>query len=453
MNTLPTELVRSIFLFCARDESLGGLIRLEPKSAPILLTQICHEWRDVVYDSPELWSNLILPSLSGFHDRETAEPLLLTVRRCIALSSSLPFSFRYTDLQGPTALVKEYLSILYEHAHRWHTVDLHIPSYDALARMSLKATPMLVSIKVLASSTLAFDSIATNPLMHSLQQSSTLRNLSVGFIDRILPFVRAISQCGELHSLSFHHIQRRFEDEHETDVSSLFMPHLKRLSMTWRGWNVGSAYRTLLPLLFATSLRELNLEIYTSPSSTLRGLCGPLHAMLSHCSETLTSLNLRNALMSTPELITILDCVPNLMHLTLYGMIITVPIISALTLRFSSSGVLQSGRNTRLKVIVVGGMSNLRPEDFTRFHVDRGELEAFWSKAIAMVESRWRLPTDASNADGSRVERLERCYIESEWTGWHQRSHIRQAAPEQWTRVQGMVAEGFVWGERSAHWQ
>lgn len=447
MNTLPTELIRSIFHFCATDDSLSGMIRLEPKSAPILLTQICPEWRAVVHDSPELWSNLVLPSLTGFHDRETAEPLLLAVRRYLALSSSLPLSFHYTDPQGPTTLVSEYLRILYEHAHRWHTVDLHIPSYDTLARMSLEATPMLVSIKVLASSTLAFDSIATNPLMHSLQQSSTLRHLSVGYIDHILPFVRTMSQCGELNSLSFHHIQRRFEDEGETELSSLFMPHLKRLSMTWRGWNVGSAYRTLLPLLFATSLQVLNLEIYTSPSSTLRGLCGPLHTMLSHCSETLTSLNLRNALMSTPELITILDCVPNLTHLTLYGMIITVPIISALTLRFSPLGVLQSGRNARLKVLVVGGMSNLRPEDFTRFHVDQGELEAFWTKAIDMVESRWRLPADVSSADGSRVERLERCYIESEWTGWHQRSHIRQAAPEQWVRVQGMLNEGFVWGD------
>ncbi|KAJ7236201.1 hypothetical protein C8J57DRAFT_1571064, partial [Mycena rebaudengoi] len=58
--TLPVEITSSIFLHCLPSH---GRVIPSPSSAPLLLAQICHHWREVALSTGELWSSLY-PSTS-----------------------------------------------------------------------------------------------------------------------------------------------------------------------------------------------------------------------------------------------------------------------------------------------------------------------------------------------------------------------------------------------------
>ncbi|TEB33233.1 hypothetical protein FA13DRAFT_1730993 [Coprinellus micaceus] len=65
-RALPEDILRSIFLFSlvdvpsqpflAKDNSLRGDY-VRPTSAPLLLTYVCHRWREIALNMPELWTN------------------------------------------------------------------------------------------------------------------------------------------------------------------------------------------------------------------------------------------------------------------------------------------------------------------------------------------------------------------------------------------------------------
>lgn len=65
-RALPEDILRSIFLFSlvdvpsqpflARDNTLRGDY-VRPTSAPLLITYVCHRWREIALNMPELWTN------------------------------------------------------------------------------------------------------------------------------------------------------------------------------------------------------------------------------------------------------------------------------------------------------------------------------------------------------------------------------------------------------------
>ncbi|KAJ7210922.1 hypothetical protein GGX14DRAFT_312071, partial [Mycena pura] len=48
--TLPTEITAEIFKWCIDTDE-----RLLPSVAPLLLTRICRDWRDLAFSIPALW--------------------------------------------------------------------------------------------------------------------------------------------------------------------------------------------------------------------------------------------------------------------------------------------------------------------------------------------------------------------------------------------------------------
>ncbi|KAJ7659542.1 hypothetical protein DFH06DRAFT_925144, partial [Mycena polygramma] len=50
--TLPTEIISRIFLACLPDH---GRVRPARSAPPLLLAQICRQWRYIVISSSELW--------------------------------------------------------------------------------------------------------------------------------------------------------------------------------------------------------------------------------------------------------------------------------------------------------------------------------------------------------------------------------------------------------------
>ncbi|KAJ7236191.1 hypothetical protein C8J57DRAFT_1571044 [Mycena rebaudengoi] len=81
--TLPVEITSSIFLHCLPSH---GRVIPSPSSAPLLLAQICSQWREVALSTGELWSSLYVYSWHdhGLHaliktwcSRAKAAPLFL----------------------------------------------------------------------------------------------------------------------------------------------------------------------------------------------------------------------------------------------------------------------------------------------------------------------------------------------------------------------------------------
>ncbi|KAJ7922486.1 hypothetical protein B0H13DRAFT_2317321 [Mycena leptocephala] len=64
--TLPTEITARIFIECLPTH---GRVSPSPSTAPLVLAQICHGWRDIALSTPELWSSIRLDFLSKSRDR------------------------------------------------------------------------------------------------------------------------------------------------------------------------------------------------------------------------------------------------------------------------------------------------------------------------------------------------------------------------------------------------
>ncbi|KAJ6477531.1 hypothetical protein C8R45DRAFT_1007246 [Mycena sanguinolenta] len=135
--SLPAEITTEIFLRCTPSQSNLGE---SPSEAPLLLAQICRQWRQIALDTPHLWRSL------HFRDGETCIELL---RLWLSRSGNLPLNLdlKCWDLSRARALIEA--SLL--HSHRWQDVKfgLHRRSFSEfdLRHASL---PLLHSISLVA---------------------------------------------------------------------------------------------------------------------------------------------------------------------------------------------------------------------------------------------------------------------------------------------------------------
>ncbi|KAJ6608263.1 hypothetical protein B0H10DRAFT_1711402, partial [Mycena sp. CBHHK59/15] len=49
--SLPPEITSEIFIHCLPS----GFLKPSTRKAPLLFTQICHRWRLIALETPELW--------------------------------------------------------------------------------------------------------------------------------------------------------------------------------------------------------------------------------------------------------------------------------------------------------------------------------------------------------------------------------------------------------------
>lgn len=82
INWLPTELLFEIFLIRTEDESADLAIGLPYNPAPVLISHVCHKWRELALATPRLWSFIsyrtphwIPRPLSVFLQRAESSPI------------------------------------------------------------------------------------------------------------------------------------------------------------------------------------------------------------------------------------------------------------------------------------------------------------------------------------------------------------------------------------------
>ncbi|KAG2351631.1 hypothetical protein BDR07DRAFT_1500786 [Suillus spraguei] len=87
ISHLPTEILSEIFLYCLpTDKHLSPT----PRQAPILLTKICHRWREIAVGLPRLWCNPLLK----FDGRYDWDKRAFCYRYWLERSRGCPLSLR-----------------------------------------------------------------------------------------------------------------------------------------------------------------------------------------------------------------------------------------------------------------------------------------------------------------------------------------------------------------------
>ncbi|KAJ7645140.1 hypothetical protein DFH06DRAFT_1301156 [Mycena polygramma] len=132
--SLPTEITMEIFLRCLPSQP-----RLPcPSIVPLLLTQICHRWREIALDTQSLWQSLI------FKDRQVSVELL---RLWLYRSGALPLNL---SLQCWDPLrVGTLIEAIMPHSHHWQDMKLGLP-LTSFGDLNLRHTsfPLLRAISL-----------------------------------------------------------------------------------------------------------------------------------------------------------------------------------------------------------------------------------------------------------------------------------------------------------------
>ncbi|KAF5364673.1 hypothetical protein D9758_005514 [Tetrapyrgos nigripes] len=127
---IPPEVLEQIFLHCRRDNSIVTDIN----DAPFNISQICHQWRDIVVQIPHLWS-----SFPVIFSTTSSRPSLPVPETVLYRSGSAPLSFSlvYRELGGnlpglgSDSCIFQVFDALLHHISRWETVHLDFP-HDTL---------------------------------------------------------------------------------------------------------------------------------------------------------------------------------------------------------------------------------------------------------------------------------------------------------------------------------
>ncbi|KAJ7741193.1 hypothetical protein DFH07DRAFT_926202 [Mycena maculata] len=121
--TLPAEIVSEIFLHCIpvypRCPSRTG------RGSPLLLAQICSEWREVALATPALWRAI---SLDGCSESENYTNFL---ESWLSRSGGLLLSIKMDDIYN-CALTSADVEAILPHRARWEHVSLSITPDDFL---------------------------------------------------------------------------------------------------------------------------------------------------------------------------------------------------------------------------------------------------------------------------------------------------------------------------------
>lgn len=109
----PSELLVKCFQFCVYPD----VPDMEPGSAPILLTYVCRRWREVVLETPLLWSRLRLDQLF---------PPEFPLFGCyLQRSKGMPLTCSLRDsLQAGAGHYDPFFLRLLEEADRWYDIAL-----------------------------------------------------------------------------------------------------------------------------------------------------------------------------------------------------------------------------------------------------------------------------------------------------------------------------------------
>ncbi|KAG6831850.1 hypothetical protein H0H87_003649 [Tephrocybe sp. NHM501043] len=305
---LPYEILLEIFSTELQDRYSGDRLfqrrlprrslTLGKKLDPILLGQVCKQWRDTTLSSPLLWSSLsVLCNLKP----QTAELLAIWLERSGEQPLTINFIESLCDLKTDdewfnpplNPVTDKVMSLLTAHAHRWKTIDFEfsLQISPLLANMSAKSFKILESAKLRSrrATNVRFDGLPPlvkvwdafhgSPSFHSadyemeyvnhkLRDIPWSRLTSVDLTISMEDLFEVLPLCENLVELHYTDPLARYaaralpqKNGLPKPLSHVVLPALRRLSMV-STLSPDEAFQNLtLPLLHSVQFRQNNVWI------------------------------------------------------------------------------------------------------------------------------------------------------------------------------------------------
>ncbi|KAG6883834.1 hypothetical protein C0993_003486 [Termitomyces sp. T159_Od127] len=327
VNRLPDELLSAIFSF-EPDVLLSSGDVFQKRSLPrrtlvcgkkidpILLGQVCKQWRNVTLTTPLLWTSFfVLCNLKT----QTVELLKIWLER----SADLPLNIKFLeslcdlkideDLSNPpkNPVTPQIMELLTTHAHRWKTIDFEF---------SLQISPLLLnlpqdSFKILESVKLrsrratnvrfdglpplikAWDLFHVSPSFHIAEYEmeyvhDRLRDIpwsrltSVDVTISMDELFQILPECKNLVELRYTDPLARYviydlpqKEEPPESLINIVLPSLRHLSMTVSSPPDEALQNLTLPMLESVYIRQNNIWIKQPDPQAFTDLL-----MRSHCT-------------------------------------------------------------------------------------------------------------------------------------------------------------------------
>lgn len=461
MDTLPVpyEIITKIFLLCLSDDE-----ELHPSRAPILLSQICREWRETALAIPQLWSKLHLP----FTERSDIIPAL---QMWLEASGNLPLTFDAILTTSPVRAGDSISSrtekqILCSHSQRWYQVRLILRSESSLeifnANLPDNPFPILrcTQLRVLTPRHYAgirteswnftlLERLSSSPYLQTLAienwrqfatfdqlPCSSLRHLWCCSISNtsfdVGKLTGALRHCDHLTSL---HLEMTALSHLVLDVATpTHLPRLETLSLSFENFLF---LADVINALYTPHLRALRLQVQVdmyTPESVV-----PFAQMLTDCASSLKmlELSLRRTIYREPSVTSAIANLRNLTSLTLDHVWFTegvITLFNSLALPVSPDNMfIRSAHNLVLDQLYVGCEQGFQYENYSQPFQFR-----FFESLANLVASRWDLPPDATCSDGSPIHRLSLFNMGGVWVDdWE------NCNPEAYRRVSKCWDEGL----------
>ncbi|PFH46088.1 hypothetical protein AMATHDRAFT_51292 [Amanita thiersii Skay4041] len=348
VRRLSYELWAHIFTLCLPSTKF---VRPSPYDAPLQLCSVSQEWRQIALCTPQLWSSLAIRISHPCHLTPTF------IQNWLARSGALPLSIALeTPFLCPRSAedtLDRTVEVLFSYSHRWLNASFALSAPIGNALPTLDHAPLLRDFSLHPSPfsrnkfsipfTLAphlrrfkwapcWDLLAVQGIpWHQLTHLTLERGLSLYGCFEALTICPKLIQCGLTASLVQHFI---------IPPNPLHHTHLRILRIT-----ADEHLGPFLDSLNIPTLQKLDIDIeddYVYDADTGRSRpVDPLHphlvGLLDRSGCKLESLTLRNAPLSTNELIDCLQtCSDTMRSLTIcngrYKPVMTDPIITRLTL-------------------------------------------------------------------------------------------------------------------------
>ncbi|KAJ7096940.1 hypothetical protein C8R44DRAFT_683678 [Mycena epipterygia] len=176
--SLPYELTSQIFRLCL---PIRRRVRPDPKRAPLLLAQICSQWRAVALADPGLWSSIYLEFINSIPKTAKipdAEPIRNRICEMLDLwltrAAGHPLSITLICADPYMRFPENVIATVAACSSTWGRIELVLPEADLLDFNEIAGPfPLLQSLAIRISNPSTF----TRPMVNAVSRSPNLRAL------------------------------------------------------------------------------------------------------------------------------------------------------------------------------------------------------------------------------------------------------------------------------------
>ncbi|KAJ7929509.1 hypothetical protein B0H13DRAFT_2264482 [Mycena leptocephala] len=267
--SVPPEIIGIIFRHCLPSDLPPSWVPWpSPHKAPLLLAQICHQWREICLDTPELWTSI------AFGDTKSVELL----KQWLSRARNQPLTVALYCGDEMRASMR--MDIIKSYCSQWKNLCLTLPM-DALCQLNTSTLPRLERLSLNAPFR-SHGEISTAPVI--IPNAPLLREVETSGmgIPMIVAFLRCCPNLLDLSITSngiddsvYQHLElrclRSLKIQGRNFLPRLTLPRLERLEILPGVDDIDAATHTFQSLVsLSCDLQSLSLGICSGTTTQLR---------------------------------------------------------------------------------------------------------------------------------------------------------------------------------------